>query len=150
MSKNIKEENAAKRLARLASVQCLYRMAMMDEKPDDLIKELAKNPERIFPGEGVREVDFELLNNILKGVVQNEASLDEIIVGCVGEDLKFARMENLLRATLRAGVYEIHHSEIATGIIINDYLDVTHAFFNGNEAGMVNGILDKAAKSLRG
>ena len=60
------------------------------------------------------------------------------------------RMELLLRAILRAGAWELLcNSDVAAHIIINDYIDVTHAFFAGREPGMVNGVLDKLARTLR-
>ena len=56
----------------------------------------------------------------------------------------------LLRAILRAGAYELlNHGDTAAGIIINDYVDVAHAFFDAKEPGLVNAILDKMGKKLR-
>jgi N utilization substance protein B len=33
--------------------------------------------------------------------------------------------------------------------VINEYLDVTHAFFDAREAKFVNGLLDAVAKDVR-
>jgi N utilization substance protein B len=38
---------------------------------------------------------------------------------------------------------------VPTGVIINDYVDVTHAFFGAKEPGLVNAVLDKLSKNLR-
>ena len=70
---------------------------------------------------------------------------DHILVQISGD-----RMEVLLRAILRAGAYELHHhAKIPAAVLINDYVDVAHAFFDAKEPGLVNGVLDKLAKSLR-
>ncbi|NRD90450.1 transcription antitermination factor NusB, partial [Sphingopyxis sp. BSNA05] len=34
--------------------------------------------------------------------------------------------------------------------VIDEYLDVAHAFFNKKDAGFVNGLLDSIAKQVRG
>ena len=63
---------------------------------------------------------------------------------------KFVRFEVLLRTILRAGTYELlERVEIPPRVIINEYLEVTHAFYAENEASLVNGILDKLAQKLR-
>ena len=41
------------------------------------------------------------------------------------------------------------HGSIPAGVIINDYVDVTHGFFNAKEPGLVNAVLDRLAKTLR-
>ena len=35
-------------------------------------------------------------------------------------------------------------------MVINECLDLAHAFYDGKEPGMVNGVLDRLAKTLRG
>ena len=40
-------------------------------------------------------------------------------------------------------------SDIPPRVIISEYLDVAHAFFAGKEPAMVNGVLDKLARTLR-
>lgn len=58
--------------------------------------------------------------------------------------------EYLLRSILIAAFYEIiTHNDIDAPIIINDYLDVTHAFYDQSQVRFVNGILDNFAKSVR-
>jgi N utilization substance protein B len=34
-------------------------------------------------------------------------------------------------------------------VIINEYLNVAHAFFEGEEPGVVNGVLDRVARKVR-
>ena len=95
-------------------------------------------------------MDQELFGEIVAGVAQNEAALDEMIKGAFDAKISGARMEILLRAILRAGAYELHHhAKIPAAVLINDYVDVAHAFFNAKEPGLVNAVLDKLAKHLR-
>ena len=51
---------------------------------------------------------------------------------------------------LRAGIYELMaRPDVATATVINEYLDVAHAFFDAREAKFVNGVLDAVAKAVR-
>jgi glutathione S-transferase len=40
-------------------------------------------------------------------------------------------------------------NEVYESAIINEYLEVAHAFFAGAETGLVNGVLDRLARTLR-
>ena len=45
---------------------------------------------------------------------------------------------------MRAGVYELQAREKTPArVIITEYVDVAHAFYDGQEPGMVNGMLDR-------
>lgn len=147
-------ENNAKRLARLAAVQGLYQVALTQRAPKDIISEFRAQPEVLLhdigEGDALTNVDQELFVDILNGVTSNDNVLDEMIAGAVDAKLSAQRIEILLRAILRAGAYELHHhGSIPTGVIINDYVDVAHAFFGAKEPGLVNAVLDKLGKNLR-
>ncbi len=44
---------------------------------------------------------------------------------------------------LRAGVYELsHRNDVPARVIVSEYVDVANAFFDREEAGMVNAVLD--------
>ncbi len=148
-----KTMNAARRLARLAAVQGLYQIALTQYPPAQIIKDFHEHPPALAmekTGEIADGFDQELFGQIVTGVSENTEALDEMIAGSVDAKLSAARLEILLRAILRAGAYELHHhGQISTGVIINDYVDVAHAFFAAKEPGLVNAILDKIAKNLR-
>lgn len=59
-------------------------------------------------------------------------------------------MEPLLHAVLTCAICELLiHQDIDAPLIIDDYLHVTHAFYEKNQVGFVNGILDNIAKIVR-
>ena len=145
-------DHAAKRLARLAAVQALYQMALTQKPAAEVIKNFQDHPPALSDdaGEAPALPDAELFSAIVTGVEQHAAALDEMIAASVDAKLSAERLEILLRAILRAGAFELHHhGPIPAGVIINDYVDVTHAFFGAREPGLVNAILDKLAKKLR-
>ena len=148
-----KEKHNDKRLARLAAVQALYQMTLLPRPADQVIREFRASPQALLneADEGPNpEVDFALFGTIVAGVSSQPEQLDGMIAGALDTGSSPERMEVLLRSILRAGVYELHqHGSTPTGVIINDYVDVAHAFFDAKEPGLVNGILDRLAKGLR-
>lgn len=143
-------ENPARRLARLAAVQGLYQIALTEKPAEAIIKDFYDHPPQLEDNKALTGMDRELFGEIVSGVTQNAALLDEMIAGACDEKISAGRIEILLRAILRAGAYELqHHGKIPAGVIINDYIDVAHAFFGAKEPGFVNALLDKLAKNLR-
>jgi N utilization substance protein B len=59
-------------------------------------------------------------------------------------------LEILLRLVLRAGAYELsERRDVPPRVVIAEYVDLADAFFGGKEPGLVNGVLDRLARSLR-
>lgn len=142
---------ARRSAARLAAVQGLYQIDLAGASSDTVIHEFARH--RIGQeqdGEEFVTPDPTLFADILRGVQGRLAEVDQLLGGLLDRQWSLERMELLLRAILRAGSWELlANSSVPPHIIINDYIDVTHAFFAGREPGMVNGVLDKLARTLR-
>jgi transcription antitermination protein NusB len=144
----------AKRLARLAAVQALYQSSYEQQLPAQIIRDSVDGE---FPGlsdddsAALPEApDKALFGKIVEGVTIRQKDLDAMIAGALDERLASKQFERLLQTILRAGAFELHqHGDTPAGAIINDYVDVAHAFYNGREPGLVNGILDKLAANLR-
>jgi N utilization substance protein B len=141
-------------MARLAAVQGLYQIALTQCKPSQVIAYFKDNPSAFVQDnqgdEAVVDVDQELFSAIVCGTTEHQVAVDAMIAGAVDERLKAERVEALLKAILRAGAFELHHhGKVSAGVIINDYVDVSHTFFDQKEPGFVNAVLDKLAKNLR-
>ena len=148
--------NASKRLARLVAVQALYQATYEQDTIKDIIKHSLDEAHDLLNGDDVEEPvilekpDAALMGQIVQGVTEHRAAIEEMIVGVLDQQFSSSRMEVLLKTIICAGVYELHHhADIDAGIIISDYVDVTRAFFNAKEPGLVNAVLDKLAKKLR-
>ena len=149
--------NAAKRLARLAAVQALYQSSYEQEPLKDIIQEslaseFAGLRDESDGAEAITDLpDPVLFREVAEGVLAHLEDIDGLLAGALDPRMSVARLEILLRTILRAGAFELHHhAQIPAGVIINDYVDVTRAFFNTKEPGLVNAVLDKLAKNLRG
>jgi N utilization substance protein B len=133
--------------ARLASVQCLYQMALsgMGEREayqDYVERRMGKELE----GDNYVPADLELLSKILTGVSEKRKILNEMITGA----LETKKPEPLLQSILFCGLYELmDHTHVDSPVIINDYVNITHGFFDQKEADLINAVLDRQAKNLR-
>lgn len=100
----------------------------------------------------VREALFDLgyFEDILTGILKSQSELDPLIDQHLRSGWRLNRIDSTLRAILRAGTYELKsHKKLSVGLIIDEYLHIAHAFFEGDEPKVVNAVLDKVGKSLR-
>lgn len=59
-------------------------------------------------------------------------------------------IDPILKAILRTGLAEAWlHPETDAAILINEYTDLAHAFYDGPEVGLVNAVLHKAIEQMR-
>lgn len=138
--------------ARLAAVQALYEMDLAGAEADPVLQEFLEKRWVNSDGDDalLAEPDAKLLTNIVRGVSASRDDLDSRLESALTEAWPPERLETLLRAILRAGVYELTaHNDVPALVVITEYVEVAHAFFEGKERGLVNGVLDRLARSLR-
>jgi len=145
--------------ARMAAVQSLYELDMVEGDADPVLRTFIEKrwtvPVEDEYGDEVGEAEFldpdkTFLIELVRGALERKLEIDEMLNGALGEKWTVERLEVLLRAVLRCGVYELlARREIPAKVVINEYMDVANAFFSEGEPKMVNGVLDKLAHVLR-
>jgi N utilization substance protein B len=56
----------------------------------------------------------------------------------------------VVRAVLRAGAYELaFRKDVPARAVISEYVAVARGFYEGEEIGMINAVLDKMARDFR-
>ncbi|HYD98157.1 MAG TPA: transcription antitermination factor NusB [Alphaproteobacteria bacterium] len=143
---------ARRRSARLAAVQALYQVDLTGTDPEVVMGEfITYRFEEDIDGDKLISADIPTFIGIVRGVTERRGQIDEMIAGSLSGAWTVDRLEVPLRAVLRAGIYELlAEPEVATGIIIDEYVEITHAFFANREPGMVNAVLDRIGKAVRG
>jgi N utilization substance protein B len=138
--------------ARLAAVQALYQLEMSDEPKPKLVVEEYINHRlgQEIEGDQYVEADAALFTDITLGAWERRAEVEETLTPALSKDWPMDRLESIIRAILRAGGYElVARPDVPTAVIINEYVDVAHGFYERTEASFVNGVLDKVAKAVR-
>ena len=138
--------------ARLAAVQALYQM---DVSGSGLLETTAEYESfrlgKEVDGAVYREADAQWFRAILAGVVENQTVVDPVIHDSLTEDWPLSRLDSTLRAILRAGVYELmKRNDVPVAVIVSEYVDIAKAFYAEDEPKLVNAVLDRAARRLRG
>ena len=138
-------------VARLAAVQALYQLEMENTPIARLLHEFHQHRlGATIEGATYAEAEVDFFNDVVKGVDAKRTEIDAVISANLGQGWTLDRLDRSLRQILRAGAYElIARPDIPTGSVINEYLDVAHAFFDRKEKKFVNGVLDAVAKAVR-
>ena len=140
-----------RRAARLAAVQALYEM---DVSAKGVVEAMAEFEAhwigREVDGVKLPAAEAAFFRDILGGVVQEQRKVDRTIDDTLAEGWPLTRIELVLRAALRAGTYElIYRKDVPVKVVISEYVAVIRAFYEGDEPGLVNAVLDKIARKAR-
>jgi transcription antitermination protein NusB len=136
--------------ARLAAVQALYQMDLAQTDVGEVLAQFSTRTTRSnFDDGNVEGADFAFLKDIVEGVVREQRTIDPKISEILAPGWSLSRLESIMRAMLRAGAYELmFRDDIPAKAVISEYIDVAHAFYDGDQPGFVNGVLDRLARSL--
>lgn len=146
-----KPRSAPRTAARLAAVQALYQMDMTGTDANQVISEFLDHRLRDGNGDdGAEETDGPYFKDIVLGVVKTQREIDPVLSEHLAKGWHLSRIDSILRAILRSAAYEItKRTDVPAKVIINEYLDIAHAFFETEEPKVVNGILDALARAQR-
>ena len=137
--------------ARLAAVQAVYQMIANDQTAASVISEFQLH--RIGkPVDGVDMVtpDDVLFQAIVQGTYDRWNDLEAMIESALAKSGKPVTTESLLLAVLMCGAWELlAHAEADTALIIAEYLNVAHAFYDQGEAKLIHAILDQVKAAIR-
>jgi N utilization substance protein B len=137
--------------ARLAAVQALYQMDLAETDLADVIEEFkAHRLGAHVDDDSIAQADPEHFARVLRGVVKRQREIDPAIDQQLASGWRLVRIDSIVRAILRAATFELMDlSEVPARVVISEYIEVAHAFFEGDEPKVVNGVLDQMARKLR-
>lgn len=141
--------NARLKAARLCAVQSLYQMGLTGRDAQQILRDYRDHVQGDeLEGDVYVAAESALLSRIVLGVVERKDDIAQMVQGVSAKPLQ--KSDPLLYSVLCCGIYELLcEGETDTALIIKEYLDITGAFYEGEETKLVNAILDKQAKNLR-
>ena len=147
---------ARRRASRLAAVQALYQLTLNHdaadggEVEDAIIEFLTHRPGAELPEDAYAEVDNDLFSDLVRGTHRHHGQLVDILDAVLPRRWKFARLDRILAEILGCAAYELsHRPDVPVAVIINEYVEITKAFYEGDEIGFINGVLQEVAQNLR-
>ena len=131
--------------ARICLVQALYQLHITGDSWEKVIRDFAiKEQDR-----AKQWAYFTTFATDIKTI--DMKTIDHMIESNLTDTWKFDRIHGLLLSILRAGIFElIQYPETPKAVLISEYLNISHAFFDGDEPKFVNGLLQHVATHLRG
>ena len=148
--------------SRIAAVQALFQSEQSGTSAETIIDEFIRHrlgakiegvaapPAESFEAGRVPEAHVPLFGQIVRAAVLGQDGIDKMLAEALPADWQLDRLDPVLRALLRAGAAELGMADGPPArVVINEYLDVAHGFFTGDEPRMANGLLDRLAHMLR-
>ncbi len=81
------------------------------------------------------------------GVLEKQKELDAKLLPLL-DNWDLYRLGTVERAVLRMGVWEMTYSDVPKPVVINEAIDLANWFSSPKSRSLINGVLDKYAKSL--
>ncbi len=145
------KRDARRRAARLGAIQALYQIAVGGATAEVVRGEFLEQwLDEDIEGLSLRAADRDLFDRLVMGVSEETENLDNMLTAVLAEDWPVERLEILLKMILRAGAFELGHwQDVPARVVISQYVDLAHAFYDGKQPSMANGVLDRLARLLR-
>lgn len=137
--------------ARLGAVQALYQMDVGGSTLPAVVAEFESHRlGRELEGQQLLPADLAFFRTLVGGVVEAQRRIDPVIDGALPPTWPLTRVDLTLRAILRCGVFELlERRDVPARVVITEYVDIANAFFEADEPGLVNGVLDAVARQAR-
>lgn len=140
----------ARRAARLAAVQAIYQMELTGLNAEEVVAQFVEHRFTQAVEIPAGPPDEAFFGDVVRGVPAHQGEIDRAIARALASGWTLERIDSILRAILRASAYElIARPDVPAKVVIDQYLDVAHAFFEGDEPGFVNAVLDRLARQKR-
>ena len=129
-----------KTASRICSTQILYGASFFNCDIDLLINSYMENYlSSILEELKLKDLDYELLNTIIKGAYYNIIKIDEIISEKLSKNWTIDRLSETEKSVLRLATYELlFETKFKKLTIINEYISIIEVF--GGSPDFANGI----------
>ena len=141
----------ARAVARLTAVQALYQMEMTQASWRTIALEFESHRAvQEIDDEEMAKADRKHFRKVLEGAVAEQSRIDRGIDTVLKAEWPIKRIDPTLRALFRAaGAEFLTMPKVPPKVVINEYVEVAKAFFEGEESRFANAVLDQLSRTLR-
>jgi len=145
------ERPSARSSARLAAVQALYQIGLAAEPTETVLREFVEHRFRGGDDDAAySKPDVDLFCDIVRGVPVRRVELESLVGNALVKGWRLERQDRVMQALLLSGAYElVARPDVPTAVIINEYVDLAHAFFDDEQKGFAHAVLDRIARETR-
>ena len=127
--------------ARRRALQAIYQWQITAQDASEILAQFQA-------AQDMKGVDEAHLEELLRGVISRQEDLDQALQPFL--DRPFEQVDQMERAVLRIGAYELLHClEMPYKVVLDECVDLAHRFGSENGHAFVNAVLDKAARQWR-
>lgn len=132
---------AARRRARECAVQALYSWQLSKN-------DIADVEHQFLSEQDVKDVDIAYFRELLAGVATQAENLDQLMAPFLSRQIE--ELGQVEKAILRLAMFELSKREdVPYKVAINEAIELAKIFGAEDSHKFVNGVLDKAAPSVR-
>ena len=128
-------------IARLFAVQSIYLLTIRSNASlDDALQACSQD----------EPFHKELYKDLVQYWLDNREDIQTLVRKHLPERWSFDRLDFVLAAIVQTGVCELRkYTDLDTALILNEYIDIGHAFFQEGEHKLIHGILHGIAAEIR-
>lgn len=136
----------SRKVAREVAFKIIFELAFQhDEEATKLFEKMLEASEEKYE---ITEEDNAYVNEIITGIQNNEAEIDEKIKGHL-KDWSFDRISKIDIAILRLAIYEIvYRQDIPCKVSVNEAVELAKIFSEDSSPAFINGILAEILKEI--
>jgi N utilization substance protein B len=137
--------------SRLGAVQALYEMDIAGKPVSEVVAEFETHwLGQTIEGDEYKPAELAFFRDVVSGVLTDQRPIDRAVDEQLAKGWPLTRIDSVMRAILRAGSYELmRRPDVPARVVIKEYVDVAGSFFDREEAGMINAVLDHLARKFR-
>jgi N utilization substance protein B len=146
-----RDGHKARSVARLGAAQALFQMELGGQGVEEAIRDFLDHRSGAeIDGVQYAEADARMFESVVRGAVEHQVAIDGALDNSLPAEWPLHRLDSILRAILRCAAFEIlYRDDIPARVVMNEYVDVARAFFDGAETGLANGVMDRMARIRR-
>jgi len=140
-------------VSRVAAVQALFQFDQGSDGIEPIIVQFerhrlstATDQQAAFDEGEAPQADRALFVSIARHAAAEHERIMAILTPVLPQGWPMSRLDPVLRALLTAAVAELLIGDAPSSVLINEYVDVAHGFFSGEEPKLVNAILDRLSR----
>lgn len=150
--------------ARFIAILSLYSYNMSESKSANLLK-TSENMKKSYHMKDIFDLelsdeqldsiklhspDEEFLEKLMMLSVEKKLEIEALIKSCLIKKWNLEKLDQVIVSILKlAGLELLYHGDIPAKIIIDEYVSLTKSFYENNEAGFVNKVVDTMANKTR-